>query len=64
MLAGSESKETNELLETILQDLLRKCLDASSRRCRFSEISRLQNYVETERMNKVSHQEHEPKLLL
>ena len=32
MLAGSESKETNELLETILQDLLRKCLDASSRR--------------------------------
>ena len=32
MLAGSESEQTNESFETIVQDLLRKCLDASSRR--------------------------------
>jgi len=32
MLAGSESEATNESFETIVQDLLRKCLDASSRR--------------------------------
>jgi hypothetical protein len=31
-LAGSESSETNESSEIIVQDLLRKCLDASSHR--------------------------------
>ena len=43
MLAGSESEQTNESFETIVQDLLRKCLMRQADEALIQRGSRLQN---------------------